>query len=387
MAGPKRPMIELFRQIFEDEGERIYEIIRILCFVVAFTLILSVVVTRFFIRRAENDAWGAMSYVLLIVVGIWAFPVLQGVLISASREVDAIVNPGGQNGIVEYYKKVRVASAEAAANNDGGMLDGIAAFVGSLNPVKGATESFRDTINALLFQFCSYVNTWLIQTAAQLVSVLQDLMALFAPLVIAAGLLPQFKAKTAGFVSFAVQLAVWPIGWSVGTATAKFFVLGKTMSQEVTPVLLPSEIISTCILLILWTVLYLLFTPMVVRSLIGDGRGGGGLLSFVASSLHTASHIVALMPGKGTAAAAAMRGGASGLGGLSGGGGGTPPPFPRSAPGASGSGLSTLAGGASGSLAPISRQAVSRGGIIVPHRRRQPLAIDTMQGKPVIIDV
>lgn len=379
-------MLELFKQVFEAEGARIYETIRILCFIVAFVLILSVVVTRFFIRRAENDAWAAISYVLLIVIGIWAFPFLQTVLFHTSQDVDHIVNPSGQNGIIEYYQKVRLASAMAAANNDGGMLDGIAAFVGSLNPVKGATESFRDTINGFIFQFCAYVNSWLIQTAAKVVAVLQGLLGLFSPLIIAAGLLPQFKAKTAGFVSFAVQLAVWPIGWSIGTATAKFFVLGKTMAEEITPVLLPSEIISTCILLILWTILYLLFTPMVVRSLIGDGRSGGGLLSFVASSLHTASHIVALMPGKGTAAAAAMRGGAAGIG-AAGGGGFAPPPLPRSGGGSGGSFLPMPSGGASGSLAPITRQSVSRGGIIVPHRRRQPLAIDTMQGKPVIIDV
>ena len=377
-------MIELFRQVFEAEGERIYEIIRVLCFVVAFTLILSVVITKFFIRRAENDAWGAISFVLLIVVGIWAFPVLQSVLFKASKEIDHVVNPSGQNGIVEYYDKVRVASAEAAAKNDGGMLDGIAAFVGSLNPIKGATESFRDTINAFIFQFCSYVNKWLIKTADKIVAVLQGLLALFAPLVIAAGLLPPFKEKTVGFVSFAVQVAVWPIGWSIGTATAKFFVLGKTMTQEIQPILLPSEIISTCILLILWTILYLLFTPFVVRSLIGNGRGGGGLLSFVASSLHTASHIVALMPGKGTAAAAAMRGGAAGIS-AAGGGGASPPPFPVG--GGGGGSLALAPRGGSGSLAPITRQAVSRGGIIVPHRRHQPLAIETSQGKPIIIDV
>lgn len=330
---------DIFQTLFGDEFQSLLTNVQFAITTIAFTVIISVLVYRYLIKKDENDGASALIYTAAIVIGVSGFSFLL-------RSVDALgiaffgmVNPSGQNEILVYYKKVDELAAEQLENSDGfwALLFGFGEDGGILSALQAWTFGIVSNINQTLINAADAVQEFLFQS-----------MALIAPLVIALGVLPLFQDKIPKFVMGAVQVALWPFGWAIGTFLARFLIFRSTLTPEYFAGLKVSQIVSDSVALILWTLIYLIATPFVVKAIVGGGSGA------IARTLITAAAVSRFVGGpKGQVAGAALQAAGRGV---------------------SGSAPSSQGGGASTSLARISGNAVSSNGIIVPSASRTPQA-------------
>lgn len=350
---------DIFQTLFGSEFQNLLTNVEFAITTIAFTIIISILVYRYLIRKEENDGASALVYTAVVIIGVAGFSFFLRAIDRLATAFFTMVNPSGQNEILVYYQRVDELAAEQLENSNGfwALLFGF-----------GEDGGILSALQAWTFGIVANMNQTLINAADTVQEFFFNSISLIAPLVIALGLIPIFQDKIPKFVVGAVQVALWPFGWAIGTFLARFLIFRSTLTPEYFAGLNVSQIVSDSVALILWTLLYLIATPFVIKAIIGGTSGA------LTRTLVAAAAVSRFAGPKGQVAGAAL----------------------QAAAGSSSSPPSLFQGGGGGTtqLARISGNSVSSNGIIIPSRSRSYSQVRLsgssrarLTGGPQIIDV
>lgn len=328
----------LFTDTFGSNSAGVIRVIDAFIKIAAFSLIFGALAWRYFVKHEGTDSANVIIFPMFLVVAIVGFEFFLTGVAAISEDFREAVNPAEEQFIEEFYEEVTQTASEATTADDSSSLGKLWSFfkgdggIGFLASLQRFAYGILSGVNLILLDVASRMQSWVI-----------SFIGFFTPLVIAMSLFETYRSKATTFIAWGIQVALWPIGWTFGQLIAEKLIIepgGVISSFD------PSKLVAISITLIIWTVIYVLATPLVLNYLIGGGTPGAGL---VGRGLLAAAAVARFIPGKGQAAAAALQSAGNTANAASAGGGG----------GNSGSRLP----------APISNAASRKGGVIVPQPR------------------
>ncbi len=238
-----------------------------------FVIIAAGIAFRFFLARGFNSLQALVLPIILVIL-IIVYPLtgerVAFLIDELAREVsisvladptDPTLTRDDLTGdhTIEFYSFINgeIANARNLGDPEWGFL--------LENTGVGVLSAIRD----FAYETISTINVFIIQGAKILQELLQGLFSLFVPVAVALFMFGATRGKAISFLLLTLEVLLWPLGWAFGELVSRAIItqpFGAALPS-------PQIITGLSIVLLVWTLFYIVGTVVLFHSLLSAGLG------------------------------------------------------------------------------------------------------------------